>query len=145
MAKGAVFQHYIENIDEAIRRAGAEQSLSHLAEEVKKALDGLQVGARHILNRFQSNDSKPALAQAHPFLMAMGDITMAWMLLWRATIAAQRLQKESKRKERIFYQGQIQGANYFIRTVLPETSGRLNAIVSGSRGVVEMAEAAFGL
>lgn len=144
LAKGAVFQNYIENIRETIRRAGAEESLSSLAAEVKKVLDGLQAGAQHILNTFQSNDRKSALAQAHPFLMAMGDITMAWMLLWRANIAAECLQKEGKQKERIFYQGQIQGADYYIHTVLPETLGRLNAIVSGSRGVVDMAESAFG-
>ena len=73
----------------------------------------------------------------------MGDVIMAWMLLWRATVAAENLPK-AKKKDQLFYQGQIQTAEFFIRTVLPATLGKMNAIEDCSDAAIVMDEAAFG-
>ena len=98
-----------------------------------------------------------AFAFAKPFLDVIGDVSLAWMLLWRASIAMPQLetlagsfdrgvrqQKSARNKQVAFYEGQIQTAHYFINAVLPITHGRMEAIASGDASTVEIPEASFG-
>ena len=74
----------------------------------------------------------------------MGDTIMGWMLLWRAVTASQKLGNGAKKKDTVFYRGQIKTADFFISTVLPLTRGRLEAIQSGCSAAVDMENDAFG-
>jgi hypothetical protein len=102
---------------------------------------------------------KTAFAGAHPFMMAMGDVIMGWMLLWRAVVAAPNLEKiigganlTMRKNEKLietdkqaaFYDGQIQGARYFIRSVLPIALGRLAAIRAADDAALDISERGFG-
>ena len=82
---------------------------------------------------------------------------MAWMLLWRATLAVPKLaklvggldletrqEKAVKNKEIAFYEGQLQTAKYFINSILPITMGKMNAIEFGDAATVDIPEASFG-
>ena len=104
-----------------------------------------------------SSEFKVAFAFAKPFLDVMGDVCMAWMLLWRATLAVPKLEKlvggldlkarqekADKNKDAAFYEGQLQSAKYFINSILPITMGKMNAIEAGDAATVEIPEAAFG-
>jgi hypothetical protein len=66
---------------------------------------------------------------------------MAWMLLWRALVASEKV--EDKKKDRAFYIGQMKSAEFFIEAVLPVTLGKMNAILKTSRAAVEIPEDAF--
>jgi len=81
---------------------------------------------------------------------------MAWMHLWRALAArpkleelmdglddAARAKKLSKNKNAGFYDGQIKTARYFIRTLLPEALGKMDAIAVVDDAVMEMPAASF--
>ena len=144
MNKGAVFQAFIKEMNAAVDRAAAMEGLEPLALEVRKAIARLETVTKHILGTMRSSSFKVAFANSVPFLMVMGDIIMAWMLLWRAGIASENLQKKTKGKDQAFYQGQIFSAEYFIKSVLPETLGQMNAIVAGGDAVVNISEEAFG-
>jgi hypothetical protein len=99
-----------------------------------------------------------AFAFAHPFLEASGDVVMAWMLLWRATVAARALEKlgcgladaaarrakAESNKHAAFYEGQLRSAEFFIKNLLPVTLGKLAAIVGTNGAAVEIPEVAFG-
>ena len=74
----------------------------------------------------------------------MGDVTMGWMLLWRAAVAAEKLQEGAKKKDVGFYEGQIQTAKFFINTVLPVTHGKMVSIKDLDGSAVEMDDAGFG-
>ena len=82
---------------------------------------------------------------------------MAWMLLWRASIAAPKLddilgdlegearrEKVNKNKHAAFYEGQVRSAEYFIQTILPVTLGKMTSIEAGSKAIVEIPEVSFG-
>jgi len=84
-----------------------------------------------------------AFAFAHPFMEVCGDVTMAWQLLWRARMAAQKMEK-AKKKDTPFYEGQLKSAEYFIKSVLPVTLGKMNAILNNNGAAVEISEDAFG-
>ena len=111
----------------------------------------------HLGKTAMSPEIKVAFAYAKPFLDAMGDVCMAWMLLWRATVAVPKLEKlaggldpkarhakAAKNKDAAFYEGQLQSARYFINSILPITMGKMNAIEAGDPAIVEIPEAAFG-
>ena len=100
---------------------------------------------------------KTAFALAHPFMMAMGDVIIGWMLLWRAAVSVPKLEKlvdemdKEKRsktlkkdKNAAFYDGQIQSARYYINSVLPITLGRLAAVRAGDDAALQISERGFG-
>jgi hypothetical protein len=90
-----------------------------------------------------SDQFRAAFAHSLPFLDVMGDVVLGWMLLWRATVAAEKI-SDAKKKDRHFYAGQIKTAEFFIRTLLPGALGRMDAIADGCDAAVAMDEAAFG-
>ena len=69
---------------------------------------------------------------------------MGWMLLWRAAVAAEKLQGGAKKKDVSFYEGQIQTAKFFMNTVLPVTQGKMASIKDLDGSAVEMEDAGFG-
>jgi len=133
------------------------EALVPLADSTAAAADRLGAIAMHLGKTAMSPDFKTAFAHATPFMEVMGDLCMAWMLLWRATIAAEKLagiagdltgearaKKIARNKNAAFYDGQIQSANFFIDTILPVTMGKMNAIEKGSRAAIDILEPSFG-
>ena len=55
-----------------------------------------------------------------------------------------KAQKLEKDKNAAFYDGQIQGARYFINSVLPIALGRLAAVRAGDEAVLKITERGFG-
>jgi len=74
----------------------------------------------------------------------MGDTIMAWMLLWRAQLAASALNKGASKRDTAFYEGQMKSAEFFMYSVLPVTLGKMNAIFRENGAAVDISDAAFG-
>jgi alkylation response protein AidB-like acyl-CoA dehydrogenase len=157
MKNGALFMGFLGEVRKATAAAKKIQGLETLAGAVDDALHRLGNLAIYIGKQAMSEDYKVAFAHATPFLEVTGDIIMAWMLLWRANVAAPKLAelvKEAQGEERrsvieknknaAFYDGQLKSAHYFIQTVLPATIGKMNAIENGCRAVVDIPEGGFG-
>ena len=140
--KGAVFTHFLAQIRATTAEAAAFGQLRDLAARQDAAANRLAQVALGLGQRAMSADYPVAFAHSLPFLHAMGDIIVAWMLLWRAAAAARRLD-EAKGKKRSFYQGQIKAAEFFIRTVLPVTLGKMDAVEEGCAAAVEIEDAGF--
>jgi hypothetical protein len=66
------------------------------------------------------------------------------MLLWRALTAATQLSNKSSKKDHSFYKGQIKTADFYIRTELPATMGKMNAIENGCAAAIEISDEGFG-
>ena len=128
-----------------------------MAQKVEIAVNRLGETAMYMGKTAMSADFKVAFSCASPFLDAMGDVIVAWMLLWRAVVARPALDKLTgdakgeelkklidKNKNAAFYAGQIKSAEYFIEAVLPVTLGRMNAIEAGSKAIVDIPEPSFG-
>jgi hypothetical protein len=69
---------------------------------------------------------------------------MAWMLLWRAVVASEKLGAKPKRKDVAFYEGQIKTAEFFIQTELLLTAGKMESIKGGCAAAIEIADEGFG-
>jgi alkylation response protein AidB-like acyl-CoA dehydrogenase len=157
MKGGAVFMNFLGEIQKAVADAKTIPSLNDLASNVDEAVNRLGEVALHLGKTAMSPDVKIAFAYAKPFLDVVGDVCLAWMHLWRATLAVPQLEKivgslepdarsakAAKNKNAAFYEGQFQTAKYFINSILPITMGRMNAIAAGDGATVEMPEASFG-
>jgi len=143
MQKGAVFMGFMQEVQKTIALARESEQLKPLADKLEAANNRLGEVTMHIGQTAMSPKLKVAFAHAFPFLEAMGDVIMAWMLLWRAAVAAPKMER-ARKKDKTFYEGQIKSAEFFIHTVLPVTLGRMNAIVDTSPAAVEISEDAFG-
>jgi hypothetical protein len=111
---------------------------------VESAVNKLGEVAMHIGSAAMSPKVLNAFAFAHPFLEVSGDVVMAWMLLWRASIAARKLEKGASKKDVSFYEGQLKSIEFFTHSILPVTLGRMNAIMDTDGAAVDITEDAFG-
>jgi hypothetical protein len=149
--------HFMDEVRRVVQRARGIETLAGLAEKVENALDRLGETALHLGRTAMSAQFRTAFAHATPFQEVMGDMVMAWMLLWRAAAAAPQLEKllegregEARRrrvethKNAAFYHGQIRTAAFFINTLLPATLGKMAAILAAESAAVDMPEAGFG-
>jgi hypothetical protein len=82
-----------EEIKKTIEQASGIDSLKPLSSALETTVDQLGETAMVIGKQAMSPTFKTAFAYAHPFMMAMGDVIMGWMLLWRAAVSAPKLEK----------------------------------------------------
>jgi alkylation response protein AidB-like acyl-CoA dehydrogenase len=157
MQKGAVFMNFLQEIQNIVAGARELPVLQELAGNVEGAVNRLGEVALHLGKTALSPELNLAFAYAKPFLDVVGDVCMAWMHLWRATVAVPKLEKlagsldpaartskAAESKEAVFYEGVLQSAKYYINTVLPATLGKMNAIKNCDASTIEIPEAAFG-
>jgi hypothetical protein len=144
MKKGLVFMNFLGEIQQTAARAKAIDGLKDLGLKVENSANHLGEIALHIGKMAMSEDFKVAFAHALPYLYAMGDTIMAWMLLWRAVVASEKLAGKPKKKDAAFYEGQIKTAEFFINTELPLTKGKMEAIKGGCKAAIEISDEGFG-
>ena len=142
--KGAAFMGFMQRVQQTVDQARALEDLAPLAERVEKALKRLAEVALNLGKMARCEKMKVAFAHSVPFMEAMGDVTLGWMHLWRAAVAAPRIETATKKKDRVFYTGQVKTAAFFINTILPVTMGKLEALALGEPAAVEIPEEGYG-
>ena len=136
------FNYFLEQIQRVITVSKSVEAVAPMAETLETFFTDYRETADRLAHMPQSGKILDAFAFSHPFMEVTGDLVMAWMLLWRAGVAAPQIEK--KKKDAAFYQGQVQTARFFINTIIPITRGRLEAIRRGDAVAAEMEETAFG-
>lgn len=144
MKKGKLFITMIGEMQKTLEAAKGVERLSGVSDKFSAAVKKLGDTAMHIGMSAMGPDLHKAFSFATTFLDVTGDVTMAWMLLWRATIACKKLEEKPKKKDVAFYEGQIKSAEYFMQSVLPVTFGRMAAIKEMGGAAVEIVDEAFG-
>jgi hypothetical protein len=142
MNKGKPIMNLFGEMQKTLAQAKEIESIQGYAIKVEEAINKLAEIAIHMGQTAMSDKVLAAFANAHPFQDAAGDTVVAWMLLWRATIAAQKLEK-AKKKDQPFYQGVIKSLQFFTETELPVTMGRFAALMNTSSAAVDIEEIMF--
>jgi alkylation response protein AidB-like acyl-CoA dehydrogenase len=142
MKKGKCVMDLFGEMQKVIIAAKETEGLGDAAEKVEAIVNKLGEVAMHMGKTAMSPKVLDAFAAAHPFMEVTGDVVMAWMLLWRATIAATKLTK--KTKDEAFYKGQVKSLEYFVNSILPITSGKMDAIKATDGAAIAIADASFG-
>ncbi|MCP4021429.1 MAG: acyl-CoA dehydrogenase [Desulfobacteraceae bacterium] len=138
-SNGIMLDCLINEIRGHVNAAKEKQALADLAVALENAVEKLEEKCKSASQRIVSIHLKSALACAHPLMEAAGDVVMAWMLLWRATIAVDKLDS----KEAVFYSGKIMTARFFIQTILPATLGKLKAVTFEENPAINIDENSF--
>jgi alkylation response protein AidB-like acyl-CoA dehydrogenase len=144
MNEGKPILDFLGEVQSVIARAKTIPVLTDLADRLTETVNKLGEVAMHMGKTAMSAKVMDAFAFAYPFMEVMGDVSMAWMLLWRASIAAKRLEEGAKKKDQAFYEGQTKSAEFFIHSILPTSMGKMNAILNGNDAVTQISEDAFG-
>jgi len=142
MNKGKPFMDLLGEMNKTIAAAKEIKTLVPMAEKCEIAVNRLGEVAMHMGMTAMSAEALNAFAAAHPFLDITGDVIMAWFLLWRAVVAAPKIEK-AKKKDVAYYQGQVATADYFITCHIPGTLGKMNGLTTNYTPVMAMPEAAF--
>jgi alkylation response protein AidB-like acyl-CoA dehydrogenase len=144
MENGKNFSSFLNEINKVIAEAKQIDALIPMADALAKQVEVFGLTAMTIGKAAMSEKYAAAFANALPFLMVTGDIALGWMHLWRALTAAKALEKNPKQKDRVFYEGIITTARFFMETVLPITSGKMIAVQGLSDSALMVEDAAFG-
>jgi alkylation response protein AidB-like acyl-CoA dehydrogenase len=142
--QGKPIMDLMGEVQRIIRQAKALEPLKTMGESLEKALNRLAEVAMHLGGRVMSPQVLGAFAVAYPFMEVSGDVVNAWMLLWRAVTATVKLDGGAKKKDQNFYQGQVKSAEFFIRSILPVTMGKMDAIMANCNAAVEIDDKGFG-
>jgi hypothetical protein len=142
--QGKPIMDLLGEIQKTLTKAKTRKDLAADAERVETAVNKLGEVALHMGQTAMSEKVLNAFCFAHPFQDVCGDVILAWMLLWRAAVASEALEKGGRKKDEAFYRGQLKSAAFFIRTVLPGTLGKMEAILETDGTAVEMQDAEFG-
>ncbi len=140
-----------------VAAAKAVTGLEDLAERLEKAAGKLSQVGIHMGKTAMSFKALNAFAFAYPFMEVCGDVAMAWMLLWRASVASPKLEKLvgtndfwerreeiEKNKNAAFYEGQIKSAEFFIHNILPMALAKMDAILETNSAAMDIPDVSFG-
>ena len=145
MNKGKPIMDLLGEVQQTITAAKSISSLQDVSAKVEAAVSKLGEVALHIGQTGMSPDTRMiAFAHAYSFMEVFGDVVFAWLLLWRASIAAQNLENGARKKDVAFYEGQIKSAEFFAHSILPISLGKMNVILAADSTVVDISEDAFG-
>jgi hypothetical protein len=144
MKKGQVFGGLLGEMHKTVAEAKKYEHLTPLAQRVEKAVNRLGEVSMGLGKTAMSEKIKVAFAHSWMFLDVIGDVLLAWMMLWRAQTAAEKLAGKVKKKDEVFYNGQIKTAEFYIRTMLPIGMGKLDSIADCADAAIEIDEAGFG-
>ncbi len=144
MKDGQLLADLIHEMIKTLDLAKGMAPIKALAEKTETVIQAWEKAAHHLLETATGPDMLKGYVHACPLMEATGDVVMAWMLLWRAAVALQKLEGKVKKKDVAFYEGQVKTAEHFIRTVLPVTAGLVDTICDTCGAAVEMADKSFG-
>lgn len=142
LKKGKPFMDLLGEMNKTIADAKEIKILQTMGEKVEKAVHILGETAMHMGMTAMSEKVLDAFAIAHPFLNVTGDVCLAWLELLRAVVAAKKIEK-AKKKDKVFYQGQIKTAEYFIDFVIPSTIAEMETLKRNVPSIMEMPDDAF--
>ena len=161
MKKGMYLMNLLGEMNGTIARYEKHAGLADLCGDVRTAVNTLAETAMHFAVSAKAGKFMAPVANAYPFLMLMGKVVMAWLLLWEAGVARGKLDGICAGKgidpadarecsalakedaEAAFYTGKTTAARYFVRHVLPEVDAAAKAIRSEDFSMIEIPEEAF--
>jgi hypothetical protein len=142
--EGRPIMDLMGEIQKIIAAAKANDRVQEYAGKVEDALNRLGEVAMHLGKTAMSPQVMTAFAHAYPFMEVSGDVVLSWLLLWRATIAAEKLNNGARKKDAAFFEGQLKSVEFFTSNVLPVALGKMDAILATNSAAVDISEDAFG-
>lgn len=163
LKKGMYFMFLLGEMNATITKYQGNAALKDMAENVQRAVNTLTEMAMYFAGSAKAGKFLIPVGNAYPFLMMMGKVVMAWLLLWEAGVAREKLDEIAAGKgidladtgklsalakediDAAFYIGKIAAARYFIKHVLPEVDAAVTAIKSEDLSMIDIPEESFAV
>jgi butyryl-CoA dehydrogenase len=119
MHDGAALKLLLDRIADTAAEAAEVESLAAYARQLAHG-GSLAANATVAVGRAMAEGrARPALANAAHYMTLLGHVTIAWMWLWQALVAARALPTASG-DDVAFYAGKLQACRFFFATELPQ-------------------------
>lgn len=147
MKGGALFMNFVEILNQFVERHRDHKALKDQVARLAAAKDKLVEVTMHLGSVAMAGDRTYPGLVAVPYLYLFGDVVLAYLLLWQAVIAQEKLEalgrKADEDPEAGFYAGKVLTAQFFVHNILPQMFSRAETILSEDRSALEMAEGSF--
>jgi alkylation response protein AidB-like acyl-CoA dehydrogenase len=143
MRDASAFRVLIDDIRAAILAAEGTEGLAPYAADMKRYIEQF-VAVSELLRTRLAENGFLTYAWATPYLVVAEDIAVAWMLLSQAVIATEKLKAGgASEADAVFYTSKVNTAKFFISSVLPQVTGRLDAIGKNDEAFLQMEDRYF--
>jgi hypothetical protein len=145
---GKALQHLVAQIEAFIESDDARPELADARKQLTTALDDLQ-GWVNTMTGYLIDSQQSARElyrvglDSVPFLLAVGDLLIGWLLLRQAEIALVALDRDPTAADRAFYNGKITAAKFFVKNVLPRLTADRGIAANVDLAVMDLREEAF--
>jgi alkylation response protein AidB-like acyl-CoA dehydrogenase len=145
---GAALQHLVAQIEAFIESDGARPELADARQRLTTALDDLQAWVNtmtgYLVGSQQSARELYRVGlESVPFLLAVGDLLIGWLLLRQAEIALAALDRDQAPADRAFYNGKVAAANFFVKNMLPRLTADRGIAANVDLAIMDLREEAF--
>ncbi|WP_131808121.1 acyl-CoA dehydrogenase, partial [Mycolicibacterium elephantis] len=145
---GGALGHLCAQIVEFLESPSARPELTQGRRLLATALADVQAMVTTLTAYFARSSEEPREAYrvglgSVPFLLALGDLLVGWLLLRQAEIALTALDRDPSDDDRAFYRGKVAAAVFFAKNVLPRLSAERRVIEGIDLAVMSLREEAF--
>ncbi|HEX2284569.1 MAG TPA: acyl-CoA dehydrogenase, partial [Mycobacterium sp.] len=146
--QGTALQHVVGQIQQFLGKDDARPELADGRTLLATALADMQAMVAAMTGYLISaQDNARELyrlgLESVPFLLAVGDLLIGWLLLRQAEIALNALDGDPTDGDRAFYLGKIAAAKFFAKNVLPRLTAERKIIEGVDLTVMDLREEAF--
>ncbi len=146
--QGAALTHVVGQIQQFLDAEAARPELADARALLAAALADLQGMAAAMTGYLlAAQDNARELyrlgLQSVPFLLAVGDLLIGWLLLRQAETALAALDGDPKDADRAFYSGKVAAAQFFAKSVLPRLASDRKIVETVDLAVMDLREEAF--
>jgi alkylation response protein AidB-like acyl-CoA dehydrogenase len=145
---GGALGHVASQIQAFIDGDSAHPDLAESRQALATALADLQAMVATMTGYLMASQQNPRDLyrlglESVPFLLAVGDVLIGWLMLRGAEIALQAIDAGPSDRDRAFYEGKVAAANFFAKNVLPRLSAERRIVESVDLTAMDLPEAAF--
>ena len=146
--QGAALQHVVGEIQRFLGSDTARPELADARTLLATALADLQAMVTAMTGYLigAQRDAREVYRlglESVPFLLAVGDLLIGWLLLHHAEIALAALEANPTDRDRAFYNGKVAAAQFFAKNVLPRLTAERTIIEAVDLAIMDLREEAF--
>jgi alkylation response protein AidB-like acyl-CoA dehydrogenase len=143
MRDASAFNTLINEMQTVIASAKGIDGLSVYAADLEKYIKQFEEVSELLRARLKENGFL-AYSWATPYLSIAEDIAVAWMLLSQSVVAHEKQSAGGvSEADGIFYTSKINTAKFFISSILPQVTGRLDAIKRNDDTILQIEDKFF--
>ncbi|MEO1647535.1 MAG: acyl-CoA dehydrogenase C-terminal domain-containing protein [Pseudomonadota bacterium] len=137
---GRPVQAFFAAVDEEIATAKQVDGLADIATKMEKALGEQKAATMWFMQNAMANPNHLG-AGAHHYMHIMGIVTLGFMWLKQAKVAAAAL--EGSPEDAAFYEAKLTSAAYYAERFLPDAGALRRKLEAGSENMMKLPEEAF--